>query len=152
MTDRYPVFTKWMQSKGFVAEHKFASDRKWRMDYAHLGLLISIEVEGGIWTGGRHTRGSGFLKDMEKYSEAAILGWCVLRITPDMIKKGAAYQLVDRALTMRPYHAPCAVPKEIIHVQDAIHASPQKAVNITAKTKRKGLRITESGVQRIQKK
>lgn len=98
MTDRYPVFSKWMQSKGFVAEHKFSADRKWRMDYAHLELLISIEVEGGIWNLGGHTRPAGFLLNMEKYNEATLAGWAVLRTTPQAIKNGEAYQLVDRAL------------------------------------------------------
>ena len=44
MTDRYPVFTAWMKQQGFTPEHKFHSTRMWRMDYAHLGFLIYLEV------------------------------------------------------------------------------------------------------------
>jgi hypothetical protein len=44
---------------------------------------VALEVEGGIWTRGRHTRPKGYLSDIEKYNEAALLRWCVLRTTPD---------------------------------------------------------------------
>lgn len=65
-----------------VAEHRFHDTRKWRFDYAVPSMRIAIEVEGGVWTGGRHTSSAGFLRDMEKYNEAALNGWLVLRCTP----------------------------------------------------------------------
>lgn len=65
-----------------VAEHRFHETRKWRFDYAVPSLRIALEVEGGVWTGGRHTSASGFLRDMEKYNEAELNGWVVLRCTP----------------------------------------------------------------------
>ena len=81
----------------FHREYRFHPTRKWRFDFA-LENLIAVEVEGGIWTQGRHTRGSGFLKDCEKYGEAAILGWRVFRFPPEMIKDGTALDMVKRAL------------------------------------------------------
>jgi len=57
--------------------------RKWRMDYAWPAQKVALEVEGGAWTQGRHTRGKGFIADLEKYSAAASLGWLVIRCTPD---------------------------------------------------------------------
>jgi hypothetical protein len=105
MIDRYPVFSRWMQTKGFVQEHKFSLERRWRMDYAHLGLLICIEIEGGVWTMGGHTRPVGFLKNIEKYNAATLCGWAVLRITPQMVKDGSAFDLVDKALIeLNPLH------------------------------------------------
>ena len=41
--------------------------------------MIAVEIEGGVWIGGRHTRGKGFLRDIEKYNEAAAMGWRVFR-------------------------------------------------------------------------
>ncbi len=66
-------------------EFKFCKDRKWRFDYAWPKFKIAVEQEGGIWIRGRHTRGSGYIKDMEKYNKAVMLGWKVLRYTPDQM-------------------------------------------------------------------
>lgn len=64
-----------------VAEHRYHPTRKWRFDFAWPDRLVAVEIEGGAWTGGRHTRGSGFVKDCDKYNAAALLGWRVLRYT-----------------------------------------------------------------------
>lgn len=68
-----------------VKEHVFHAHRKWRFDYAFPEHKVALEVEGGVWTGGRHTSSRGFLGDMEKYNEAAALGWRVVRCTPDTL-------------------------------------------------------------------
>ena len=100
MTDRYPIFTTWMRQEGFTPEHKFLKDRKFRFDWANVDRLIAVECDGGLWQkgGGRHNRPTGFLRDAEKMNLAVLAGWAVLRITPDMIQKGTAHQLVERAL------------------------------------------------------
>jgi len=69
-------------------EFRFHPHRKWRFDCAWPHKLVALEVEGGIWTQGRHTRGAGFLADMEKYNAAVLLGWRVLRTTPDKLADG----------------------------------------------------------------
>lgn len=63
-------------------EYRFHPVRLWRFDYAIPEHKVALEVEGGVWTGGRHTSSTGFLKDMEKYNEATRLGWRVVRTTP----------------------------------------------------------------------
>lgn len=63
-------------------EHLFHPTRKWRFDYAWPGQKVAVEVEGGIYTQGRHTRGKGYADDMEKYNAAALRGWTLLRYTP----------------------------------------------------------------------
>lgn len=72
--------------------------RRWRFDLAWPGVKVACEIEGGIWANGRHTRGSGFEGDCIKYSEAAILGWRVIRVTGGMIEDGRALALIRRAL------------------------------------------------------
>lgn len=80
-------------------EFRFHPKRKWRFDYYFGGeRKIALEVEGAVWTGGRHTRGAGFLGDVEKYNEAAILGFTVLRCTPDQVRSGEALKIVKRAM------------------------------------------------------
>jgi hypothetical protein len=51
-----------------VPEYRFAPPRRWRTDYAWPLAKLALEVEGGVWTNGRHTRGTGFLKDIAKYN------------------------------------------------------------------------------------
>ena len=77
-----------------VKEHKFHPTRKWRFDYAIPEHKIAIEVEGGVWTGGRHISPKGFLNDMEKYNTATIMGWRVLRTIPDELCNNATLQMV----------------------------------------------------------
>ena len=83
---------------GFVREHRFHPDRRWRFDFAWEGLKVAVEIEGGVWSGGRHTRGSGFEADCEKYNEAARLGWAVYRFTGKMIKSGYAINLMREVM------------------------------------------------------
>jgi hypothetical protein len=45
------------------------------MDYAHLPSGVFIEIEGGVFSGGRHTRPTGFVNDSEKYAQAMLDGW-----------------------------------------------------------------------------
>jgi len=74
----------------YEREHKFHPTRKWRFDFAFPEKMLAVEIEGGVWTGGRHTRGKGFVSDMEKYNAAAALGWTVMRFTTQQSKKGVA--------------------------------------------------------------
>jgi very-short-patch-repair endonuclease len=82
-------------------EYMFALEamgRRWRFDFAYPEQMIGIEVEGGVWVRGRHTRGSGFIADCEKYNEAAILGWTVLRFPGDAIESGEAINMIEKVL------------------------------------------------------
>lgn len=79
----------------FEQEYKFHPDRKWRADFFITGTNILIEVEGGIWNGGRHTRGKGFIADMEKYNAAAVMGFKVLRFDTQQVKSGLAIKQIE---------------------------------------------------------
>lgn len=79
-------------------EHVFAEGRRWRFDFAWPQQKLAVEVEGGVWTAGRHTRGSGFLADCEKYNRAALDGWRVLRFFTDQVKDGTAIATIKEAL------------------------------------------------------
>lgn len=81
-----------------VREHRFYKPRKWRFDYALPYYKIAVEVEGGVWTGGRHIRPQGFLGDIEKYNTAALLGWRVFRTTPDKLLSAQTLKLLKSAI------------------------------------------------------
>ena len=67
-------------------EFRFHPTRMWRFDFAWPELKIAVELEGGIWNGGAHTRGAHFNSDCNKYNAALILGWKVLRYTSNTLK------------------------------------------------------------------
>lgn len=85
----------------FVTEYRFDPRRQWRFDFAALEERVAIEVEGGTWVKGAHSRGKGFEEDCEKYAEAAIAGWAVLRVTTHMVEDGRAIALVQRLMATR---------------------------------------------------
>lgn len=83
-----------------VPELVFCVGRKWRFDWAWDGIRrVALEIEGGVFMKEGGHRGMGrFLRDMEKYNEAAIMGWVVIRVTTDQVDSGVAFALVRRAL------------------------------------------------------
>lgn len=86
-----------------VAEYRFCPTRRWRLDYAWPELRVALEVEGGIWTRGRHNRGTGFLRDMEKYNALAAAGWRLFRCVPSDMPL-AAVAMIREAVANPP---PC---------------------------------------------
>ena len=108
----------------FEREYRFASEewclandfitdtgrpKRWRADFAidakvyvgawpiYYGQLL-IEIDGGGFIAGRHSRGAGMEKDAEKASAAAILGYRVIRATPSQVEDGRALGWIRQAL------------------------------------------------------
>ena len=81
-----------------VGELRFHPSRRWRFDWAWPDQKVALEVDGAVFTQGRHTRGAGVEKDMEKLNEAAILGWRVLRVSTGMVADGRALGFIERVL------------------------------------------------------
>jgi len=80
-------------------EYRF-HQRRWRFDFAWPAERVAVEIEGAVYTRGRHTRGAGFSADCVKYNEAAAAGWCVLRFPTDVVARDprGCMALVKRAL------------------------------------------------------
>ena len=83
---------------GATQEYRFHPRRQWRFDFAWPAQKVAVEVEGGTWIGGRHTRGSGGENDCEKYAEAMCLGWIVLRVTTRQVRQGKALAWLQKIL------------------------------------------------------
>jgi very-short-patch-repair endonuclease len=96
----------WLRAEEFpewVEEHRWHPTRQWRFDFAWPKERVALEVEGGVWTGGRHNRAAGFIEDCEKYNEATADGWRVVRVTKEQIDSGRAVAWLQRLLA-------CEVP------------------------------------------
>lgn len=81
-----------------ITEYKFLDNRKFRFDFAWIDKKVAVEIEGGIWIKGRHTRGTGYKSDMEKYNLAALNDWFVFRFSTDQINKIATYEIIKSKL------------------------------------------------------
>lgn len=77
----------WRALGGPPLEHefRFSPPRRWKADFCCHEARLLIEIEGGVYTHGRHTSIKGFLNDAEKYLEAELLGYTVMRLTDKQI-------------------------------------------------------------------
>ena len=96
---------RWCNVAEPTREYRFAPPRRWRFDFAWPLLNVAVEVEGGGFVNGAHTRGEGFRRNCEKYNEAALMGWVVIRVTPAQITSGEALAWIERALHEEPINA-----------------------------------------------
>lgn len=95
------LFVAFVTQNGLPApltEYRFHPARRWRTDYAWPDKRVALEVEGGIFVRGRHSRGAGMLKDMEKYNELAARGWRLVRTTPDKLCSPETLRVLTLAL------------------------------------------------------
>jgi very-short-patch-repair endonuclease len=84
-----------------VREFTFHPARKWRFDVAFPWHRLAVELEGGIWTKGAHTRGKHYQSDCEKYNAAALAGWRVLRYTTDDLTKRPLQVVEEVAMALK---------------------------------------------------
>lgn len=85
-----------------VTEYRFHPVRKWRFDLAWVAEKLAVEIDGGVFVQGRHSRGAGVEKDAEKYAEAMVLGWRVLRVTPRHVRDGRAVGWIEKLIREAP--------------------------------------------------
>ena len=101
---REQVFLHNLRAVGVIVpipEYRFHPVRKHRLDYAWPDAKLGLEVEGGVWTRGKHGRGSGIVKDMEKANLLACAGWRLLRVTPDQLTLEETAAMVKAALNFQ---------------------------------------------------
>ncbi len=84
----------------YEREFKFALPRKFRLDF-FFSPDVACEIDGAVWTGGRHTRGAGVLADCEKFALAAAQGIRIVRVTPEHVKDGRALEWIEKARAFR---------------------------------------------------
>jgi very-short-patch-repair endonuclease len=83
---------------GWTREFRPIPTRRFRVDFAFVDQKIACEMDGGTWSGGRHTRGKGFEIDCEKRNLLQLAGWLTLHFTDKHLKDGSAIEMTKRAL------------------------------------------------------
>ena len=92
---RFETLWRALNGPELEREFRFHEKRRWRADFAHLPSRTLVEIEGGIYVHGRHNRAAGFAADLEKYLEAALAGWRVIRLGPRELTLSHVERLVD---------------------------------------------------------
>jgi hypothetical protein len=75
--------------------------RRWEWDLSWPEYKVALEVQGGLYTGGKHVRVAGYLNDVAKLNEGQLLGWLVLWCVPRQLDDGTALALIRAALKAR---------------------------------------------------
>ena len=84
-------------------EATFHPTRKWRVDFLWREQRVAVEIEGGIFAKGRHTRGVGYAKDADKYNQLTMMGFKLLRFTTVQMKHPlACAEMVKELLQKSP--------------------------------------------------
>jgi len=81
---KFELVWRALNGQKLTPEYRFHPTRRWRIDWWHESG-VAIELEGGIWSRGRHTTGKGFLGDMEKYNALAERGVLLFRVPSHQI-------------------------------------------------------------------
>lgn len=68
-------------------EYRFTPPRRFRFDFASIDSKVAIEINGGNWIRGRHTRASNLSNEYEKLNLATLNGWRVFVLSPEMINE-----------------------------------------------------------------
>ena len=72
----------------YAREVALVAGRKWRWDFV-VGDL-AIEIQGGTWIRGGHSRGTGQRRDCAKQNAAVKAGYRALAYTTEMVLSGEA--------------------------------------------------------------
>lgn len=76
--------------KGLRKRLDDAGLKDWRFDFAWLAPKLAVEINGGNWVRGRHTRASALKSEYAKLNAAQKHGWTVLTYDGAMVKSGEA--------------------------------------------------------------
>jgi len=83
---------------GYVREYQAIPGRRFRFDFAWRKERLLVEINGGTYSKGAHSTGTGINRDYEKGNLAVLNGWRVLSFDTKMVKSGAALEVVEQFL------------------------------------------------------
>ena len=83
---------------GYVREYQAIPGRRFRFDFAWRKERLLVEINGGTYSKGAHSTGTGINRDYEKGNLAVLNGWRVLSFDTKQVKSGAALEVVEQFL------------------------------------------------------
>ena len=83
---------------GYLREYPAVKGRKFRFDFCYEDAKLLIEINGGTFTKGAHSTGTGIRRDYEKNNLAQLAGWRCLMFDGEMVRSGEAVEIVRKAL------------------------------------------------------
>ncbi len=84
----------------YEREVKLIEGRRFRFDFVFRAQKLAVEVNGGEWVQGRHSRSGGMRSDAEKIALASALGWRVIPVAGSMVESGEAVALIQQSLSV----------------------------------------------------
>lgn len=73
---------------------KSKRSKRYRLDFAHPDSRTGVEIQGGVYSRGRHVTGSGYERDAKKYNLAYTSGWTIFLLTNSMAKDSFWHELI----------------------------------------------------------
>ena len=83
---------------GYLREYSAVKGRKFRWDFCWEQAKLLAEINGGTFTKGAHSTGTGIRRDYEKNNLAQLAGWRCLMFDGEMVRSGEAVEIVRKAL------------------------------------------------------
>jgi hypothetical protein len=74
---------------------KSKRSKRYRLDFAHPFSRTGIEIQGGVYSRGRHVTGSGYERDCKKYNLAYTSGWTIFLLSSAMAKDPSWHRLIS---------------------------------------------------------
>jgi very-short-patch-repair endonuclease len=99
---------KWKTMGGppLERELKLIPGRRFRFDFTHPESRVTIELQGSVFQGGRHTRGEGYMSDREKRDLVEDLGFKVYELTGKCVTNAMLSKIMAKIahrLRVRPW-------------------------------------------------
>jgi hypothetical protein len=91
------------------------SGRQFRADFVNTSAKVAIEVQGGVWSGGKHGRATGINTDMQKLAIAQANGWAMFQVPVG--ESGKFLPLILRTIVARGGVAEGVTERPLMEVQ-----------------------------------
>ena len=102
LEDKFLVlFTEAAPDITILRWQKVIKGRRFEFDFTLPDQRILVEIQGGTFSGGRHTRGYGYSADCEKLRLATFDDWKVLWYDSKSINTKEVQRLVEYVRTIR---------------------------------------------------